>query len=51
MNFDDTKAYEGSWKNGLPNGNGCSYDLGGRKTEGVFIDGLPGKIAPEDSPL
>ena len=31
-NCDETIAYEGHWKNGLPDGKGFSYDLNGNKT-------------------
>ena len=33
-------VYEGEWKDGLPHGNGASYDLKGKRTEGKFKNGL-----------
>lgn len=32
FNCDNTLAYEGNWKDDLPDGKGCSYDFSGKRT-------------------
>lgn len=49
FNSDKTLAYEGQWKDDIPDGKGCSYDLKGKQHESEFIRGISKIIAPSEN--
>jgi hypothetical protein len=48
-NCDETMAYEGFWKDNLPDGKGYSYGTHNKPVELEFIQGISTLLAPESN--